>query len=148
MFLLQKVTELSWSSSTRLLVHFGDMPCHGAQYNGGVPDTYPGGNPDGLVPVDLLKILCMNRIDYHFAKITSETNAMVEVFKGVYAQAHGAAAFEVHEYGSSAENFIPVMLQSISTSMRRSYARSASSSISSDGGYGMVVLPDVYNVLN
>ena len=49
----QKVTELSWESSTRLLVHFGDAPCHGSRYHGGVafarngPDTYPHGNPDG-----------------------------------------------------------------------------------------------------
>lgn len=65
---LQKVTELSWVSSTRLIVHFGDMPCHGGQYYS--DDTYPGGNPDGLVPEEWLKTMCMNRIDYHFARIT------------------------------------------------------------------------------
>ena len=92
---LQKVTELSWSSSTRLLVHFGDMPCHGSKYHS-TSDTYPFGNPDGLDPEEQVKTLCMNRIDYHFAKITHETDKMVEIFKGIYEQAAGAATFEVH----------------------------------------------------
>lgn len=49
---LQKVTELSWRSSTRLLIHFADSPCHGSRYHDGVHingshDTYASGNPDG-----------------------------------------------------------------------------------------------------
>lgn len=47
----QKVTELSWQSTTRLLIHFGDAPCHGNNYHGGYarngPDSYPGGDPTG-----------------------------------------------------------------------------------------------------
>ena len=47
----QKVLDLSWSSSTRLLIHFGDSPCHGNRYHDGHPvngpDSYPSGNPDG-----------------------------------------------------------------------------------------------------
>lgn len=53
------------------------------------------------------------------------------------------------DYGSSANDFIPVMLQSITTSMRRSYARhSGTSSASSDGGYIKPALPAVYNLLD
>lgn len=52
----------------------------------------------------------------------------------------------LQEYGSSADNFIPVVLQSISSSMRRSYARSGASSMSSDGGYGKIALPEVYGL--
>lgn len=71
------------------------MPCHGCKYHS-ISDSHPSGNPDGLVPEDLLKTLCANRIDYHFAKINSNTDTMIEIFKGVYAQAPGAATFEVH----------------------------------------------------
>lgn len=49
---LQKVLDLSWASTTRLLIHFGDAPCHGNRYHdggciNGSFDSYPGGNPDG-----------------------------------------------------------------------------------------------------
>lgn len=48
---LQKATELSWQSSTRLVIHFGDSPCHGNQYHNGFPvngpDTFPAGDPRG-----------------------------------------------------------------------------------------------------
>ena len=51
------------------------------------------------------------------------------------------------EYNSAAKDIIPVMLKSISSSMRRSYARSGSSSSSSDGGYTKIKLPDVYGIV-
>ena len=47
---LQAVTELSWRSSTRLVIHFGDYPCHGKKYHGEdweQYDRYPVGDPEG-----------------------------------------------------------------------------------------------------
>jgi hypothetical protein len=62
-FLLQRVLDLSWSSSTRLLIHFGDAPCHGNRYHNGRPvngpDAYPAGNPDGKL--GLAKLMAWRR---------------------------------------------------------------------------------------
>lgn len=45
----QKAVDLNWQSSTRLLIHFGDAPCHGIRYHGGkqYSDNYPKGDPLG-----------------------------------------------------------------------------------------------------
>lgn len=47
----QNVLRLNWRSSTRLVIHFGDYPCHGTKYHdftGGVAwDAYPNGDPKG-----------------------------------------------------------------------------------------------------
>ena len=59
--LLQEALKLSWKSSTKLLIHFGDAPAHGRQYHdggvtsifaarymfGGGYDLYPDGDPNG-----------------------------------------------------------------------------------------------------
>eukprot|EP00026_Physarum_polycephalum_P008691 Phypoly_transcript_08787.p1 GENE.Phypoly_transcript_08787~~Phypoly_transcript_08787.p1 ORF type:complete len:391 (+),score=66.47 Phypoly_transcript_08787:177-1349(+) len=82
---LKIVTELSWSSSTRLLIHFGDYPCHGNKYHGtSMGDFYPAGDPGGLVPEDLLRVVMKKRIDYYFMKITNYTDQMIAIFQAVY----------------------------------------------------------------
>lgn len=45
---LQAALKLSWRSSTKLLIHFGDAPAHGTKYhNGQSGDSHPGGDPTG-----------------------------------------------------------------------------------------------------
>ncbi|KAL4425302.1 hypothetical protein ABPG75_009318 [Micractinium tetrahymenae] len=153
---LKKVTELSWRSSTRLLIHFGDAPCHGSRYHDGVHingsrDSYPAGNPDGLIPEELLKQLATCRIDYHFARINCNTDIMTSIFKQVYDESPGAAIFEMHNYSDNSQSFMPVVLKSITSSMRRSYcassSRSSAASSGSSGAAPKVVLPDVYDRL-
>lgn len=144
--MLKKVTELNWQSSTRLLVHFGDAPCHGVRYHGVVGasgfDRYPDGDPKGLVPEQLLEKLICNRVDYHFARINASTDMMTGIFKKVYEGAPaGAAVFEMHDYASSADKFIDVVVKSLTSSMRRSHSRGYASSSSSDGGMEVVLPP-------
>ncbi|KAL4439708.1 hypothetical protein ABPG75_002709 [Micractinium tetrahymenae] len=146
---LKKVLQLNWRSSTRLVIHFGDAPCHGDEYHDGHPvngpDAYPDGNPDGLVPEELLQDFCRNRIDYHFARLGSHTDIMTRIFSaasGVFKGANGAATFEMHDYNQAAEEFIPVVLKSLTSSMRRSF-RSGSSSSSA----GATPLPEAFQDL-
>ncbi len=48
-YLSQEVTKLSWCSSTKLLIHIADYPCHGTNYHkNSIPDALPGGDPSGL----------------------------------------------------------------------------------------------------
>ncbi|GAB4815216.1 hypothetical protein N2152v2_002262 [Parachlorella kessleri] len=144
--MLKKVTELSWESSTRLLIHFGDAPCHGNKYHGGYArngaDRYPLGDPNGLVPEQLLEKLICTRVDYHFARICHHTDMMTGIFSKVYEGAPaGAAVFEIHDYASSADRFIDVVVKSLTSSMRRSYRGGYTSSSSSDGGIEVVLPP-------
>lgn len=45
---LQAALKLSWRSSTKLLIHFGDAPAHGRQYHAPcVHDNYLAGDPSG-----------------------------------------------------------------------------------------------------
>ncbi len=45
----QAALKLSWRSSTKLLIHFGDAPAHGTMYhNGRSVDSHPGGDPTGM----------------------------------------------------------------------------------------------------
>ncbi|PRW20254.1 MHCK EF2 kinase domain [Chlorella sorokiniana] len=71
-----------------------DAPCHGNRYHNGHPvngpDSYPTGDPTGLVPEELLKLLVTNRVDYHFARIGAHTGIMTGIFKQVYDDSPGA----------------------------------------------------------
>jgi hypothetical protein len=45
----QAALKLSWRSSTKLLIHFGDAPAHGTMYhNGRSGDSHPSGDPTGM----------------------------------------------------------------------------------------------------
>lgn len=45
---MQEAIKLSWRSSTKLLIHFGDAPAHGNQYHSRrEDDNYPAGDPSG-----------------------------------------------------------------------------------------------------
>ncbi|KAL4444263.1 hypothetical protein ABPG75_012000 [Micractinium tetrahymenae] len=149
---LEAVLGLSWSSSTRLLIHMGDCPAHGKCYHAGLNDDHPGGDPRGLVPEELLKQMVVNRIDYHFGRITSHTD--------VYNDSPGATAFEIHVSSvqqlvfcwtlkDPAADFKPLVLKSITSSMRRSFrsgsVSSGSSSSSAMGDLGL--MPAVYTPL-
>lgn len=51
----------------------------------------------------------------------------------------------MQEYQAAAQDFVPLMLASISTSMRRTFSRPSSSS---SDGYYKAALPEVYNLLD
>lgn len=61
---LQHANQMSWESRTRLCVHIADAPCHGKQYHD-VDDSYPDGDPHGLVAEDLLAELGNKRVNYY-----------------------------------------------------------------------------------
>lgn len=113
---LNKVAELNWKSSTKLIVHFADAPCHGTKYHS-LKDDYPNGDPNNLQPEDLLRRLMAKRIDYYFMKIKNATDKMVEIFKEVYS--HGRAEFRVVQVDTAAKDFVPQVVKSITNSMIR-----------------------------
>jgi hypothetical protein len=58
---LLKVRNLSWSANTRILIVIADAPCHGRRYHN-VDDSFPGGDPSGITPEDILLELRRNKV--------------------------------------------------------------------------------------
>lgn len=89
---LHRVTKLNWTSqSCRILVWIGDYPCHGSKYQ--VPslvshDNFPGGDPCGHDPEELLKQLVHSSpcaVNFLFTQAGRVANPANESFFG-YSQ--------------------------------------------------------------
>lgn len=80
---LERVAALNWRFKTRVLIHIGDMPCHGKEFHDGLRDDYPDGDLKGR---DISKLLAALRHDcqilnYLFCHITDYTKKMMKVFR-------------------------------------------------------------------
>ena len=86
-------------SGTRLVIHFGDMPCHGNKYHDHdmyIGDSLPNGDPNGWTCEEFLRTLTSQQVDYHFARIRYHTDKMVAIWKrDVFAHTR-ASTFEEH----------------------------------------------------
>lgn len=79
--LLAAQTQVTWKSPARVIVWMGDAPQHGSLYNGGLKDSYPDGDPEGLSSNDIFKNLQEKKIILSFCKLTETTNVMIEQMK-------------------------------------------------------------------
>ena len=77
---LEEVIKLEWKSSSRVLFHIADAPCHGSRFHSRANDDYPDGDPRGLNITSLLKKLVDLNVNYYFGKINSSTEKMIEEF--------------------------------------------------------------------
>ncbi|KAK9816181.1 hypothetical protein WJX74_006003 [Apatococcus lobatus] len=115
---LQAVGQLTWKSSTRLVVHFVDYPAHGRKYQEDRAhgdeqyDRFPDGDPSGLLLEQLIQNLASNAIDYHMVELTGETDVMAKTFEDGYLNAADATFFRVN-LGHNADEFVPMVLNSI-----------------------------------
>lgn len=117
---LQKVVELSWRSSSRVLIHIADYPAHGRQYHdysSDDQDAFMDGNPFGLVPEQLVQELAALKVDYNFGEITEDTRKMTAIFAKAYTGCQ--AKFTVRNARNPAADFVPLVLNSVSSSMSR-----------------------------
>jgi len=105
-----------------ILRDIADAPCHGRKYHKFTDayDNYPNGDPNGLIPEEILKKLLSIRVDFYFLRMTKHTDTMVDIFKKVYAAAK--KTFEVHPVASDPANFLPKVVASIHSSMAQSVA--------------------------
>jgi serine/threonine-protein phosphatase PP1 catalytic subunit len=84
---LDQVLRLDWGAggaATRVLIHIGDAPCHGAHYQDRQTfrhkDNYPNGDPFGLQSPALLRGLQEKDVQYIFGRINQSTDKMVTLF--------------------------------------------------------------------
>ncbi|RYH21600.1 hypothetical protein EON65_20400, partial [archaeon] len=75
-----------WESAMRVLIHIGDAPCHGLQYNGGCQDNFPAGDPNGLLPLPILQQLQTDHVKYIFLKLNDSTDNMLQKFNAMVAK--------------------------------------------------------------
>ena len=81
---LDTVTRLDWTANSRILMHIGDVPCHGLRYH--LPiygDSFPQGDPNGIQAEKFLPRLSELRIEYLFGKIKNYTDQMIKEFNSI-----------------------------------------------------------------
>ncbi len=86
----------------------------------------------GLVPEKLVKQLCSNRVNYYFAQINTTTIHMTNLFAQEYRHSQNAV-FKVLDRGATASTFIPMVVDSVRDSMRRSAFFASGKTASSSG---------------
>ena len=116
----QKTLNLSWQSSSRIVMHVADAPCHGTQYHS-MHDDYPSGDPTGISPESLLSKFVDKGFHYHFIEITGYTSKMTGIFEKVYV--NSGLDFTVKQLGSHPEKLCPTVVSCVSSSVRRTYTR-------------------------
>jgi len=115
-YVLEKV---SWRASTKLVIHFTDAPCHGKKYHD-YRDDYPNGDPNGLVPEELLLKFAGKSITYYFGEIGEETRKMTNIFSNFMRENQQGLMFEVVPMEAGVDSFLPKVINSVSQSMTRS----------------------------
>ncbi|KAJ3429555.1 alpha-protein kinase vwka [Anaeramoeba flamelloides] len=82
---LETALRLNWKSQCKIMIHFGDAPCHGRKFHKEkITDNYPDGIPKQRRAKGILKDFKLRGIDYFFGKITNNTDKMVSQFRKYY----------------------------------------------------------------
>jgi len=106
---LAEAVKADWFGASRILLHFGDAPCHGRKYHD-CSDDYPDGDPNGYEPESLLQMLFEMNVDYTFAKMNSSTDKMIDIFRSV-AGKYKDRKFNVLDIGSDTTKFLPMVVK-------------------------------------
>lgn len=118
---LNVAVGFEWQSTTRILVHTGDAPCHGRKYHEGLGDDHPDGDPNGLRAEVFLPKLKEQNIFYFFGKINETTNKMITEFNKIFGDRYIATL-----NAGNANGFMDTITASVSTSLSTSMSSSHS----------------------
>jgi hypothetical protein len=110
------VNRLKWCNKTRILLHLGDCPPHGRQFNG-PGDSYPNGDPNGLTAESVLKNIKLADIHYYFGKITTNTDKMLQIFRDIFGE---FMVFDLHADGSNPEALTLKLFEAVCSSITTS----------------------------
>lgn len=91
---LIQIGKLSWKpNNVNMIIHIADAPAHGKLFHAAhLSDRFPGGDPDGVDPRDLISFFSSQGYDYTFVKINDSTDTMIELFSDCYVH---SAVFKV-----------------------------------------------------
>eukprot|EP00601_Ochromonadales_sp_CCMP2298_P015072 CAMPEP_0173218038 /NCGR_PEP_ID=MMETSP1142-20121109/828_1 /TAXON_ID=483371 /ORGANISM="non described non described, Strain CCMP2298" /LENGTH=509 /DNA_ID=CAMNT_0014145683 /DNA_START=217 /DNA_END=1746 /DNA_ORIENTATION=- len=112
---LQAAAAMQWASTTRILYHLGDQPCHGKEFN---KSSNPG-VPTGLSALTQLKALSGQDVLYFFGQITSCTDKMIARFNELMQTQF------VDQTPLTASNMMRVITSSVTTSLSTTLSSSS-----------------------
>jgi len=110
-----EANKLSWKYDVRLVIHFGDAPCHGKRYHT-CDDNYPDGDKFGRVPEELLLQMAKKSIKYYFIKIHERTDQMQRIFR-TYVCQNAVATVKQFDLGSNPAQFMESVVVSVANSL-------------------------------
>ena len=85
---LSKGLNMSWrEKSAKYCILIADAPCHGNKYHN-FEDDFPKGNPNGLVPENIISDFAKKDITFYVVKIRDYTSKMYEIFNDAYIAGH------------------------------------------------------------
>ena len=131
---LEKAGELSWTAVNRVLVHFGDAPCHGSRFHNGANDDHSNYNKAdfrGLKIEDLLAKLIELDVQYYFGKMNNSTDKMIDEFR----LASGDKYFPRQVNATNAANVLNIVADSVTATIHETMAewqKKGSSGVVSD----------------
>lgn len=76
--------KMNWTASTKYAVLISDAPCHGVKYHKGCVDSYPNGDPNGLVIENLIAAYGEKRINLFGIMINDSTDVMYQKISEKY----------------------------------------------------------------
>lgn len=82
-----------------------------------------------------MKQLCSNKVNYYFAQINSTTVHMTDLFAEEYKHSQNAV-FKVLDRGATASTFIPMVVDSVRDSMKRSAFFASGSKLAASSLHG------------
>jgi len=88
-------------------------------------DNYPGGDPNGHVPEDLLVDMRKRGIDLFAYEVTQDTKKMLEIFKEAYDDRQTGHTLQVVSLSAGPDVFKPMIIQSITASMAATLFRAS-----------------------
>lgn len=118
---LQQTLGMSWDNADiRMVFHIADAPAHGlAFHKPSVSDRFPNGDPEGVDPRDLIRIMSQQAFVYTFVKISSSTDTMLDAFHNAWT---GPGVFQVIDLGhqrGAAEMLSPTVSRAVSQAIDR-----------------------------
>lgn len=127
--------DLEWQSMSKVLIHFADAPCHGAEFNDG-GDDHPN-PPSDIKWETILREVKSLGMDYNFMKINNSTDKMTDKFRDLWqicghlyvGNTLKKVEFKVHPINTNASHFVNTIKSSILESIRKSvsYMRTGAS---------------------
>lgn len=123
--LQQVLSHLKWQSSTRVLVHFADAPCHGPDFHN-LEDHYPSPSSDIEWKELFLKMQTMG-IDYNFIEFHKTTEKMTSKFDEIWQECFNSVSrskrveFNVYPMSTDPAELVTKIKTSVVNSVNRSF---------------------------
>ena len=96
------MSNLAWSSASKVIFHVGDAPQHGERFHDMGPQCYSyySGDPSGLHPEDLFKCMKQIGLRYFFGKVNNSTDKMFNVLQSLGGERDGQTSRHVQSKSS------------------------------------------------